>query len=80
MKSFTNRPTPRESFEAIRAEYASIQSRLDKRMVERALEFARETRPRFDSLGDEEQVLRHLAIALSAAGDRSAVDELEIEY
>ena len=78
MKSFTNRCTAREAFEAIRAELASIQSRLDNRMVERAREFAGESR--FDVLADEERVLRHLAIALAAAGDRSAVDELEIEY
>ena len=78
MKSFTNRSNPSEAFDAIRTELGSIQARLRKRMIERAREFARESR--FDVLGEEEQVLRHLAIALAAAGDRSAVEELEIEY
>jgi hypothetical protein len=79
MKSFTDKPTPRESFDAIRAEYESILARLRKQMGLRAAQFTLGVQ-RFDSLGEEEQVLRYLAIALAAAGDRSAVDELEIEY
>lgn len=71
--------TPGESFDAVREVYGSIQTRLQKRMVERAAEFAREKRS-YDLVGDEERVLRHLALALAAIGDRSAVDELGIQY
>jgi hypothetical protein len=31
-------------------------------------------------ISDEEEVLKHLALALAAIGDRSAVEELKIAY
>jgi len=48
-------------------------------MVAKAAEFARNNK-RWDLVGDEQLILRFPALAPAAAGDRSAVDELGIQY
>ena len=69
----------RELYQERRHQYGSFQSRLQNRMVERATEFAA-GREGFAFVADERRVLEYLALALAAAGDRSAVDELNIPY
>jgi hypothetical protein len=79
MQSSKKQKTAREAFDAQRSQYASIQKRLSERMVARAAEFAREN-TKYDLVADEGRVLHYLALALAAAGDRSAVNELGIPY
>jgi hypothetical protein len=84
MQTFTNdvsgsNRTLRDTFESRREQYASIQRRLAKRMAERAAEFA-SGQQGWAFVADERRILEYLALALAAAGDRSAVDELKIPY
>jgi len=76
MQTSNRHKTPREAFDAVRTHYALIQKRLDERLVANAARFARES-GRWDLVGDEERILHYLALALAAAGDRSAAHALE---
>lgn len=71
---------PRDLFHAGREKYGSIQNRLQARMVARAAVFARSGGRDYGYIGDEGRVIELLALALAALGDRSAVDELGIQY
>jgi len=79
MQNRKQHKTAREAFDANRAQFASIQKRLSERLVAKAAEFAHHDK-RWDLVDDEELILRYLALALAAAGDRSVVDELGIKY
>jgi len=69
----------RTAFADLRANLAAIRERLDKRLVANAAAFAQDS-GNWGRIGDEARIVEHLALALAAAGDRSAVDELGIAY
>jgi hypothetical protein len=79
MPNTTKQRTAREAFDEKRIQYASIQKRLSERMVALAADFARAD-GRWDRVGDQDRILHFLALALAAAGDSSAVQELGIPY
>ena len=80
MKKLSPTTTAKEAFDAQRIVLASIQKRLDTRLVVYAAEFAETGSRDWSYVETEKETIKSLAIALALLGDRSAVDELGIGY